>query len=400
MEHAVSLARHPKPDHQLQLGPEVHNMSEDPVTTTTQIAFPQVGDGSFIESAQGIHREELQLAFRNKALPLEALRYDVTPTGLHYTLTHYDIPLVDAARWRLQIEGQVRSPWAPNLAELMSSSAKTVRVTLECAGDGRALTNPRSLSQPWLTGAVGTAEWTGVPLGAVLRQAGIGEDAREVVFTGLDEGFEGGQRQRYQRSLPLGVALAEDVILAWSMNGAPLEPQHGFPLRLVVPSWYGMAQVKWLGSIKVQAEPFQGYQQAVAYRYSNSREEQGEPVTVMRVRSLMIPPGVPDFFTRTRVVDRGLVELRGRAWSGDSKVTQVEVSTDGGNSWADAKLETPQGPHSWHSWRFMWTASSSGQFELCCRAHDAAGNVQPIEPFWSARGMGNNAIHRVPVIVV
>jgi DMSO/TMAO reductase YedYZ molybdopterin-dependent catalytic subunit len=366
----------------------------------TNVAFPQVGDGSFIEAGEGIHREELQLAFRNKAIPLEALRYDVTPTGMHYTLIHYDIPTIDPAEWRLRVGGQVRSPLVLSLDELLARAARTIRVTMECAGDGRALTRPRSLSQPWLTGAVGTADWTGCSLGALLRDAGIKDGATEVLFTGRDEGFEGGQRQFFQRSLPLRSAQDDGVILAWAMNGAPLEPQHGFPLRVIVPRWYGMAHVKWLGSIEVLAEPFQGYQQAIAYRFGATREELGDPVTLMRVRSLMIPPGVPDFLTRTRVLDRGDIELRGRAWSGASHVDRVQVSVDAATTWADANLDPPDSPQSWQSWRYLWNASMPGHYELCCRADDAAGNTQPLDQFWTARGMGNNAVHRVPVIVV
>jgi len=183
------------------------------------------------------------------------------------------------------------------------------------------------------------------------------------------------------------------------MNDAPLEPQHGAPLRLVVPGWYGMAHVKWLRSIEALTEPFAGYQHTRAYRYSQTRAEAGDPVTLMRVRSLMIPPGIPDFMTRTRVVRRGLVELRGRAWSGRVPIACVEVSADGGSSWAPAELEEQSCAHVWQAWRFEWDVRP-GAYELCCRATDMAANQQPLEAFWTARGMGNNAVHRVQVIAV
>jgi sulfane dehydrogenase subunit SoxC len=363
-------------------------------------SVPIVGDGSGLEPDSRLYREELDLAFRNKALPLEGLRYDVTPTGMHYTLIHYDIPHVDAASWRLNIGGRVHTELSVSLAELQNRSSKTLRVTLECAGDGRALLEPRPISQPWLTGAVGTAEWTGTPLRGLLEEAGLGDGVVEILFTGLDHGVEGGVEQDYQRSLPLNEAWADDVLLAWSMNGAPLEPQHGYPLRLVAPGWYGMAQVKWLRSIEAITSPFEGYQQAVSYRYSQSRDESGEPVTLMRVRSLMIPPGIPDFVTRVRIVQRGAVDLEGRAWSGRSKITRVEVSTDGGGSWTAAQVEEPVSRYSWQRWRFQWNAASPGAYELCCRAKDDAGKLQPLEPYWTARGMGNNMAQRVPVLVV
>ena len=362
--------------------------------------LPTVGDGSGLERGRRLRPEELELALRNRALPLEALRYDVTPTGLHYLLTHYDVPAVDARAWRLVVAGEVGRPRSLSLKELRRRPQRTLRVTLECAGDGRALLRPRPLSQPWLNGAVGTAEWTGTPLRLLLEEAGLSEAAREVLFTGLDRGVEGGLDQQYQRSLALGEALRDDTLLAWAMNGAPLEPQHGAPLRLIVPGWYGMAHVKWLRAIEAIAEPFAGYQQAVAYRYSLSRTEPGEPVTLMRVRSLMIPPGIPDFLTRTRIVARGRVELRGRAWSGRATVTRVEVSVDGGKNWGDAEVCQPASAESWQSWRYLWDADAPGPRELRCRAHDSSGAVQPLQQRWTARGMGNNMAQRVPVVVV
>lgn len=370
------------------------------MATPSELPTPEVGDGSGIEQDWRLHPEELQLAFRNKAMPLEGLRYDVTPTGMHYTLIHWDVPHVEIGGWRLHIGGQVRRPLGLGLDDLQSRPTRTLRVTLECAGHGRALLRPRPISQPWLTGAVGTAEWTGTPLRSLLDESGLGDGVVEILFTGLDRGVEGGVQQDYQRSLPLDVALDDDTLLAWAMNGAPLEPQHGYPLRLLVPGWYGMAHVKWLRSIEAIAQPFEGYQQAVAYRYSQSREEPGEPVALMRVRSLMIPPGIPDFLTRARIMQRGPVELRGRAWSGRARITRLEVSVDGGVSWAEAEVGELPSAHAWQPWRYVWDASLPGWHELCCRAHDAAGNVQPAEQWWTARGMGNNQVHRVRVLVV
>ena len=372
------------------------------MTTTADFALPTVGDGSGLEPGGRLYVEELQLAFRNHAIPLEGLRYDVTPTGMHYTLVHYDIPAVDPAAWRLAVDGAVRTPLTLSLDELQCRPARTLRVTLECAGDGRALLQPRPLSQPWLTGAVGTAEWTGTLLRPLLDEAGLDDAVVELLFTGLDRGIEGGVEQDYQRSLPLAEARHEDALLAWAMNGRPLEPQHGYPLRLIIPGWYGMAHVKWLRAITALTEPFSGYQNAVAYRYSQSRAEPGEPVTLMRVRSLMVPPGIPDFLTRMRVVRRGPVELTGRAWSGRAAITRVEVSTDGGASWAPADLEPASAshPHTWQGWRYTWDASTPGVYELLCRAEDATGALQPVEQHWTARGMGNNMAQRVRVQVI
>lgn len=365
----------------------------------TEEVFPVVGDGSLLEVDPRFHREELQLAFRNRAIPLEGLAYDVTPTGMHYTLIHFDIPRVDPTTWRLDITGEVHTPLSLSLGEIRERPQRTLRVTLECAGDGRALAQPRAVGQPWLTGAVSTAEWTGTPLRPLLEEAGMGERVKEIVFTGVDRGFEGGLEQDYQRSLPLDTALDDDLLIAWQMNGADLEPQHGYPVRLIVPGWYGMAHVKWLRSIEAITTTFEGYQQMVSYRFSQTREEPGDPVSLIRVRSLMIPPGIPDHLTRARVVYRGPTHLTGRAWAGRSEISQVDVSTDGGVSWGQAIVSPPDGPYCWQRWDYDWEPESSGEYELCCRARDAAGNVQPMEQDWTARGMGNNMVHRVRVIV-
>jgi sulfane dehydrogenase subunit SoxC len=171
--------------------------------------------------------QDLELAARNHALPLEALRYPVTPVGLHYVLTHYDIPSVDPGRWRLQVGGRVRRELTLSLDEIRSLPLVRARVTMECAGNGRALLEPRTPGQPWLQEAVGTAEWGGTPLRLVLEQAGIPTGAREVVFTGLDRGVEDGVEQTFERSLSLEDAVREEVLLAYEMNGQPLPPQHG-----------------------------------------------------------------------------------------------------------------------------------------------------------------------------
>ena len=270
---------------------------------------------------------------------------------------------------------------------------------MECAGNGRALLTPHVVSQPWLLEAVGNARWTGVSLRAILEEAEPLDDAVEVVFTGLDRGFEKGVEQSYQRSLELDVALADDVLLAYEMNGAPLLPQHGFPLRLLVPGWYGMTNVEVADRITVIAEAVSGLPATAAYRYPRQRGGQRTPVT-MQPRALMVPPGIPDFNTMCAdKVPAGPCLLQGRAWSGWAPVTRVEVSTDGGETWADAELEPLDSRWGWRGWRFEWAAEEPGEYVLCCRTHDEAGNVQPTEPIWNVGGYSNNAPQRVPVTV-
>ncbi len=287
-------------------------------------------------------------------------------------------------------------PLELTLADIRSRPRRTSPVTLECAGNGRAHLSPRTLSQPWLVEAVSTAEWTGTPLAPVLDEAGLEPQTVEIVFTGSDRGVQAEDEHNYARSLPVGEAMRPDVMLVYEMNGEPLQPQHGFPLRLIVPGWYGMASVKWLTSIEAVDRPFAGYQQAAAYRYQRDAHDGGEPVTRMRVRALLMPPGIPDFFTRRRFVKRGTVPLRGRAWSGDAPVDRVEVGVDG--RWADATLDPPVGDFAWRGWSFVWEAPQ-GDHELACRATDADGNTQPLEPPWNYQGMGNNLVQRVPVTV-
>jgi DMSO/TMAO reductase YedYZ molybdopterin-dependent catalytic subunit len=275
--------------------------------------------------------------------------------------------------------------------------AHTVRVTLECAGNGRAALAPRPVSQPWLAGAVGTAEWTGVPLTDLLRDASPTSRAVDVAFTGADHGFERGVEQDYERALSLADALADDVLVAYEMNGAPLPVQHGYPVRLVVPGWYGMAHVKWLTGITVVDEPFEGYQN-LAYRLRQETDEPGEPVTWIEPRALLQPPGFPDFMSRARVVRPGSVTLRGRAWSGWGEVTRVEVSTDDGAAWRDAVLGAGHGRWAWREFSHDW-AAEPGRHRLRVRAHDATGRVQPLDPGWNRGGFTNNADQPVDVLV-
>jgi len=345
----------------------------------------------------GISLEELQLAARNHGMPLEALRYPVTPVGLHYLLIHYDIPAVDAATWRLEVRGA--QTLSLTLEDVRARPAVELAATMECAGNGRALLDPRPASQPWLAEAVGTARWGGTPLRRVLEDAGIPEGTVDVVFRGLDRGAETGELpERYARALGLGEALREEVLLAYEMNGAALPPQHGFPLRLVVPGWYGMTNVKWLAEIELVDKPFGGFQNERAYWFRRSSEDAGTPLDRMRPRALMVPPGVPEFFSRRRLLEPGDCLLEGRAWSGFAPVAGVDVSADGGATWAAAELRGDEGRWAWRGWTFAWSATP-GEHVLCCRARDEAGNEQPFEAEWNVGGYANNGVQRVGVSV-
>jgi sulfane dehydrogenase subunit SoxC len=346
-------------------------------------------------------REEVWLALRNHGMHLEGLRYPITPVGMHYLLIHFDIPLIDPAAYELEIGGLVRKPSRLTLDEIKARPALTMPVAMECGGNGRAHLSPRPISAPWHEEAVGCAEWTGTPLGPILEEAGVLDDAVEVLFSGHDRGIDGGVEHDFERSLPVEEALREDVLLVYAMNGRPLPPQHGFPLRFVVPDWYGMASVKWLKAITAIAEPFEGVQQAIKYRYKQSESDPGTPVTRKRPRALMVPPGIPDFLSRTRYVPVGKTLVEGRAWSGFGPVERVEFSPDGGRTWEDAELGEPLGPYAWRSWSCEWDAREPGEYKLCVRATDASGRTQPADgdESWNYGGYGVNAVQRVPVVV-
>lgn len=331
-------------------------------------------------------------------MPLEALRYDVTPTGLHYLLTHYDIPPIRPHAWRLEIGGHVATPMSLPLDDLRARPAVTTTVTMECAGNGRALFDERPVSQPWLLEAVGTASWTGTPLAPLLERAGVAAQTADIVFTGLDRGVEGGEERAYERALTLEEVMRGEVLLAYAMNGQPLLPQHGAPVRVIVPGWYGMANVKWLSSIRAIDEPFAGYQQTESYRFRRRETDPGTPLDRIRPRALMVPPGVPSFPERERSLAAGPVTLEGRAWSGGGGIERVDVSTDGARTWQQAELGPPIGEHAWRYWSATWDATP-GEHELASRATDSSGAAQPDEAEFNTGGYVNNGIQRVRVSV-
>src|SRR3954453_21492253 len=345
-----------------------------------------------IADGQDFSREEVRLALRNPGMPLEALHRAVTPIGMHYLLIHFDVPVIDAAAHELRVDGLVRTPLTLTMEDLRARPAVTMPVVMECAGSGRALLPPPPVSAPWHEEAVGRAEWTGTPLRGVLEEAGLLDDAVEVVFAGADRGIDQGVEHDYERSLTVADALGGDVLVAYAMKGEPLPPSHGFPLRLVVPDWYGMASVKWLRSITAIPQPFEGVQQTLLYRYRRSEDEPGTPVTRKRPRALMAPPGIPEFLSRVRHVPSTSMLIEGRAWSGGAAVERVEFSADGGRTWGAPQLGASNGRHGWTAWSHQWEPAGPGDHQLCVRATDAAGDVQPLDSTeaWNRGGYGVN----------
>lgn len=304
-----------------------------------------------------------------------ALREPVTPTSGFYTRNNYPIPSLAPADWSLVLTGFAQ-PVTLRYDALLALPSREMEVVLECAGNGRTFFAPRPEGTPWRERAVGCARFRGAPLADLLREAGVREDAREVVFRGADGPFE--------RSLPMDTALDPDTLVAWEMNGEPLQPRHGAPVRLVVPGWYGVASVKWLVEARATSEPFRGHYQTERYVYQSARDDpEPRPVREKRVNSLVVSPRADEKIAEAEVA------VRGWAWSGHAPIARVEISLDGGRAWQDATLDAPRGPHAWRGWRLDVRLSTGAL--ILSRAHDAAGNVQPERAEWNVHGYGNNA---------
>lgn len=343
-----------------------------------------------------------QTAPFNAETPMRALAEPITPTRRFYVRSHFDVPALEPEAWRLRLGGAVARPEVLSLAHLRELPPARGVVTLECAGNGRTALAPRPSGVPWAYGAVGTAEFAGASLAALLERAGLAPDAREVLFVGADAGeVRPGRREAFRRSLPLEAARHPDTLLAWEMNGEPLTPAHGAPLRLVVPGWYGMASVKWLVGIEVLREPFTGWYQRREYVYAGPGDlpdgepdlRGAEPVTRIRVRSVFAAPEDGE------TLPPGPIDLAGSAWSGGGAIRRVEVSWDGGRTWSEAAVRAPRSPHGAATWRLRWSPPRPGAYTLMVRARDTSGAVQPLEPVWNRLGYGNNGVHRIRVTV-
>ncbi len=323
----------------------------------------------------------------------------LTPVPQHYVRNHFPVPDVDRAAWRLRVEGAVARTLSLSLDELRTLPSVTRTVTLECAGNGRLLLTPKVTGVQWERGAVSTAEWTGVPVDVLLERAGVRDAAVDLVGEGLDGGEPGGSPRpggeiSYHRGLSIAEARRRGVLVAYAMNGAPLETLHGAPARLVVPGAYGMASVKWLSRLIVTDAPFDGYWQTTDYAYwdRSGPFPQRRPLPGVQVKSLVAEP-----WTGASVERGASVTVRGAAWS-EGAITRVEVSADGGASWTDAVLEDEAVPGVWRRWRFAWTApATAGPVTLMSRATDSLGRTQPME---RNPDYGTYVIHHVVPVAV
>jgi DMSO/TMAO reductase YedYZ molybdopterin-dependent catalytic subunit len=329
----------------------------------------------------------------NAETPIAAMREPVTPIENMYVRSHFPVPRIEAGEWRLSVGGRVAQPLTISLANLQAMPARRITSTMECAGNGRVGLAPLPKGEPWGHGAVSTSEWEGVSLVHILERAGIESGAVEVLFDGADSGpvEEAGGPVSFSRSLPLGKALNPDTLVAYLLNGEPLPPEHGGPVRLVVPGWYGVASVKWLLKVTLLQQPFTGFYQADRYIMESPAGEYQGPLQTMRVRSLITSP------LDGEVLPSGRHVVSGVAWSGDGAITKVEVSAGAEEPWREARLIGSATPHAWQRWEYDWDETRAGRHVLRARATDSRGNTQPDRAEWNRLGYCNNAVQ--PVVV-
>jgi DMSO/TMAO reductase YedYZ molybdopterin-dependent catalytic subunit len=324
-------------------------------------------DGKIVRS-----EEPLNLEMR-----FETLEGFITPTKSFYVRTHFPTPKIDRDAWRLRVEGEVEKSFEISYGELIRLESRKLPVTLECAGNNRNFLEPKVKGVQWGLGAVGNAEWTGVPLSILLERAGLKASAREVVLEGADHGRIDDPKApagelKFARSIPLEKA-GKDVLLAYQMNDIDLPPEHGFPVRAIVPGWYAMASVKWLTRIIVIVRPFNGYYQTLDYAFWRNGE-------LVPLREVQMKAEIARPVTGETIPANSTYRIHGAAWTSDGEVTTVEISTNGGSTWSNAILLGASNPNAWRLWEFAWrTPTKPGKATLIARASDSRGLTQPTE---------------------
>ena len=318
----------------------------------------------------------------NRPTPLAALAFEELPTELHFVRSHFGIPAARAKEWVLDVCDGTEYSRRYTLAELMRRPARTQTVVLECAGHRRRELEPNTSGLQWGPGAVSEARWTGVPLAELLDSESL--QGCEVMFEGADRGQHRSSTAEvpFARSIPLERALDGDVLIAWGMNGRPIPPKHGAPVRAIVPGRYGVASVKWLRRIEVLDRPFAGPFQVQDYQLD------GKPLDGLRVNSLILNPDPG------AAVPTGAIAVSGIAWGG-SGIDAVEIRRSGAD-WQPATITPPQEPTGLTRWSSLLELAP-GEHLVEVRAHDRLGETQPNEPEWNPLGYANNSVHRVAI---
>jgi DMSO/TMAO reductase YedYZ molybdopterin-dependent catalytic subunit len=316
----------------------------------------------------------------NLEMPFDQLGDFITPSELFYIRSHFPTPKLDPVACRLSIRGAVHRELRLSYAEIRAMPARTCVATLECAGNGRVFMVPPAPGAQWELGAVGNAEWTGVSLAMLLERAGLADDVCELVLEGADRGVPKEEPKppgtiSYARSISRARAMQDDVLIAWQMNGQDLTPDHGYPMRAIVPGHYGMASVKWLTDIVASTQPFHGYWQTSDYGYwdDSSGVPVRRPLAEMKLKSQIARPRVYETLQPGRPYT-----IFGAAWAGDTDATEIWISLDGGESWVQGDFLDPINRHAWRRWKYDWiTPAKPGRYTLLARATGADQRVQP-----------------------
>jgi DMSO/TMAO reductase YedYZ molybdopterin-dependent catalytic subunit len=319
----------------------------------------------------------------NYSTPLARVAQTVVDNALFFLRSNNQPPGLAPSDWQVRVDGRVKQPLTLDLKALQALPSVTQEVWLECAGNSRSRWNPPGEGNQWDDQAISDARFSGVPLATLLDQAGVEEDAIEVIATGYDVDANG---THFQRGLPLEVARDPGVLLAYEMNGQPIPAPNGGPARLVVPRWAGIASVKWPSRIEVVNTLFQGYYNAERYIMVDAEGHTTGKVREMPVKSIVAWP------TEGERIRTGTQTVFGFAWSGYAPIERVEVSTDDQRTWSSATLTPGDGPLAWTRWEFEWTPSGNGAASFAVRATDSAGNTQPRQARWNKFGYLMNAI--------
>jgi DMSO/TMAO reductase YedYZ molybdopterin-dependent catalytic subunit len=318
----------------------------------------------------------------NLEFPFSALNSFQTPTEQFFVRSHFPVPTIDMKTWRLNVEGLVERPMEIEYEDLRMMPSRTVTMALECAGNSRIFLSPKVGGLQWELGAVGNAEWTGVPLSEVLKRAGVKTGAMEAVLEGADTGEIKKEpaspgKISYARSLTMEKAMSPEVILAYQMNGEDLTPAHGYPVRAIVPGHYGMASVKWLNRILVIDREFRGYFQTTDYTLWERNN--GYPIQLLPIREIEVKAEIARPALYETVPANSVYRMFGAAWTGESEIAKVEVSVDGAKTWSPAQLLGDSVKYAWRLWEYHWsTPAQCGRYTVMARATDTRGRTQPM----------------------
>ena len=338
---------------------------------------------------------------KNLEFPFSFLKDKITPNEQFFVRSHFAIPVISTEKWSLSVEGAVKQKGTLNYDQLLKLPSTTITATLECAGNGRVFLKPSVGGLQWGMGGISTAKWKGVSLFKLLENAGVKEGAVEILLEGTDKGQINTDPKspgpiHFGRSIPLSKAIQHGTILAYEMNDRPLPEEHGGPVRAIIPGWFGVASVKWVKRLIVLNQVHQGFWQTLDYAIWQRREEVPSliPVTELQVKSSIARPALNE------VIPPGSKQkIFGAAWTGDSKIKKVEVSTDNGQTWNIAKLQSDPEKYVWTLWEYDWQVpNQKGIMKLLSRATDERGQTQPVERDIDRRTYMIN--HLVPVEVV